>query len=260
MHELNHQMKTSCKILGSDISLLELAEVVDVMKQAIDNGVKGYICVSNVHTVVMGWQDESYRQITNQAYLATPDGMPLVWASKLLQPKIHGRASGPDILDRFMNTDTSHKYRHFFFGSTPEVLRKMRASIEVKWPGTQIAGMFSPPFGQHSEQEIQSYVDLINESNADIVWVGLGAPRQEIWMSKFRSRLSPSLLIGVGAAFDFLAGNKARAPLWMQRFGLEWLFRLLSEPRRLFQRYAVTNTLFVYGLCIQVFKRYFLRS
>lgn len=254
---MDQKYDQSCEILGSRISVLNQSEVVTAMREIIPSGSKGYICVANVHTTVTGWRDPDFRKVNNESIIATADGVPLVWASKFLKPQIHGRASGPDIMAQFFNDDDERRFRHFLFGSTQAVLDSMRSEIEKRWPHTQIVGTFSPPFRPASAQDDLEHAALVNDAKADIVWVGLGAPRQELWMNRMRPRLQAPLLIGVGAAFDFLSGNKPRAPLWMQNFGLEWLFRLLSEPRRLFTRYAVTNSLFLWGVLQQILGRKF---
>lgn len=244
----------TCEILGSRISVLDCSETVMALRSFIDDGRKTYVCVTNVHTTVEGWKDPAFQAVTNGAALATADGVPLLWASKALKPAIHGRSSGPDILHLFLDADHGRRHRHFFFGSTPETLSKMVTNIGKLWPGTQIAGSFSPPFAPPSAETDRKHADLINKSGADIVWVGLGAPKQELWMARLRPFLEPAVLVGVGAAFDFFAGTKPRAPIWMQKAGLEWLFRLGSEPRRLFKRYAVTNTLFLAAATAQILR------
>lgn len=248
-----------CEILGSKISVLSCTEVATIF-QNLSNEIAGpgYVCISNVHTVVEGAQDLSFKAVTNGGLFATADGIPLVWVSKwyhFLKPKafpaIHARASGPDILAEVLTLDAARILRHAFYGSTPETLKKMQENILRKWPGTQIVCSISPPFRALAANEQTQMIEELSAGSPHLVWVGLGAPKQEKWMaahySKFQksSHGSSPVLVGVGAAFDFFAETKPRAPQWMQRIGLEWFFRLCSEPRRLFRRYAVTNTQFV---------------
>jgi N-acetylglucosaminyldiphosphoundecaprenol N-acetyl-beta-D-mannosaminyltransferase len=240
------------EILGSNISIWNLDETLMKLHELAASGGKHYVCVSNVHTVVMGLEDKSYAHVTNGATLATADGVPLVWASRLLGgPRIHGRASGPDIMLALLKRPEHAGLRHYFYGSTPNVLHALSARVKELAPNAIIAGAFSPPKREAagvdeplSPGELEECAH-IDEARPDIVWVGLGAPKQELWMYRAREHLKAPVLIGIGAAFDFLAGNKARAPIWMQRSGLEWFYRLAQEPRRLASRYLKTNPVFV---------------
>lgn len=239
-------------ILNSEINMFDkMSFVRRAILEYIQNKRFGYICVSNVHTVVMGAKDENFRNITNDSLMSVSDGVPLLWASKMLTGEKYGRCAGPDIMEDFFANANNDGLRHYFYGSTEKVLELMIEKLSKKYPKLEVAGYYSPPFRDMTSIEIKDVFDKINESKADIIWVGLGAPKQEIWMSKNWSR-SKSIMIGVGAAFDFFADTKKRAPLWMQKNGLEWLYRLLSEPNRLFKRYLITNTLFVMYLMKQL--------
>lgn len=245
-------LREKISILGSRISVWNLSETVARLRELAESGRKHYVCVSNVHTVVMGTENADYARVTNEATLATADGVPLIWASRLLGgPVIHGRASGPDILAAMLSDESCRHLKHYFYGSTPEVLKALETALRARWPEGNFAGFFSPPF--RSAKGVDAPMDgdeledcrRIDATSADIVWVGLGAPKQEIWMHRARKHLSAPVLIGVGAAFDFLAGKKSRAPLWMQKSGLEWCHRLMQEPGRLASRYLKTNPVFV---------------
>jgi N-acetylglucosaminyldiphosphoundecaprenol N-acetyl-beta-D-mannosaminyltransferase len=190
--------------------------------------------------------------VTNKATLATADGVPLIWASKVLGgPNIHGRASGPDILEKILLEPNCQHLRHFFFGSTPEVLEGLKAKLIELAPNAKLAGFYSPPKRaakapkEPMDKDELEECRIIDEARPHIVWVGLGAPKQEIWMYRSRQNLKAPVTIGVGAAFDFLAGNKKRAPMWMQKGGLEWAYRFMQEPTRLASRYLKTNPVFV---------------
>lgn len=248
------------QILTSNISVWNLDETVARLRELAENG-RHYICVSNVHTVVMGAKDENFAKVTNGATLATADGVPLVWASQLLGgPRIHGRASGPDILQKILDDPKAKGLKHFFYGSTPEVLSRLESNLKPKYD-KQIVGYYSPPFRQAVGPDVPlSNDELVDCSRIDaasphIVWVGLGAPKQEVWMYRARKHLRAPVLIGVGAAFDFLAGTKPRAPEWMQKAGLEWLHRMCSEPDRLVSRYLTTNPVFVAEVAKQALTR-----
>jgi N-acetylglucosaminyldiphosphoundecaprenol N-acetyl-beta-D-mannosaminyltransferase len=253
-------MKEKTSILGSDISIWNLSETAEKIQSLVHDKGKHYVCVSNVHTVVMGKHDKDFALVTNKASLATPDGVPLIWASKFLKgPHIHGRASGPDILTLMLTDPKYASLSHFFYGSTPEVLTKLESSLRQKFPKAKLAGFLSPPFrkGKTVPEPLDgSELDetrILNASGADVIWVGLGAPKQEIWMYRARPHITSPVLVGVGAAFDFLSDNKKRAPEWMQRYGLEWLHRWSQEPARLATRYLSTNPKFVLGVIKQAF-------
>ena len=160
------------------------------------------------------------------------------------------RTTGPDYLKEVLKISAEEGYRHYFYGSTEETLKKLQDTLRKDYPGVQVAGMYSPPFRALSEEEDKQIIDMINGANADFVWIGLGAPKQENWMAAHRGTIN-GLMVGVGAAFDYLAGNIERAPLWMQKCNLEWLYRLIQEPKRLFKRYFYTNTKFIWNAVIR---------
>jgi len=239
-------------ILGSRISVLDLEGTVARIASLAASGARHYVCVSNVHTVVSGSRDPVLRQITNAAALATADGLPLVWASRLLGgPAIRGRAAGPDILNRFLLDPHLAALRHYFYGSTLPVLDAIHSKLAANHPQVKVVGTCSPPLrparppsAPLDADELQE-IRAIDAARPDIVWVGLGAPKQELWMARARPHLGAPVMVGVGAAFDFISERLPRAPLWMQRAGLEWAFRLLQDPGRLAGRYLTTNPLFL---------------
>lgn len=249
-------------ILGSRISVWNLDETVSRLARLAEEGGKHYICISNVHTVVTGMEDPEYAAVTNGATLATADGVPLIWASKVLgPPRIEGRASGPDIM-RILLTEPSYSHlSHYFYGSTPEVLGRLESEVRKIAPKANIAGSYSPPKRDArpareplSAEEVEDCA-RIDGARPHFVWVGLGAPKQELWMARARAHLKAPVLLGVGAAFDFIAGNKKRAPQWMQNSGLEWAYRFGQEPRRLASRYLKTNPVFVAAVARQALLR-----
>lgn len=240
-------MDFSYSVLGVKIDALDIPAVLDKIKSWINvrGGMPKYICVTNVNSVVEAQKNSRLKQITNESDLSVCDGMPLVWLARLIGIKLKRRVYGYALMSEVFRVSENENFKHYFYGSTDLVLKGMLKVLKDKYPKLEIRGFCSPPFRQLSPAERDSIVNDINNSGADIVWVGLGYPKQEIWMYEFREFIKSPVLIGVGAAFDFFAGNKPQAPLWMQNSGLEWLFRLLSEPKRLWRRYLINNTLFI---------------
>jgi len=237
-------------VLGVKIDALDIPAVIDKIKSWINarGAIARYICVTNVNSVVEAQKDPYLKQITNESDLSVCDGMPLLWLARLVGIDLKERVYGYALMSEVFRVSEKEKFKHYFYGSTDLVLIGMLKVLKDKYPKLEISGFYSPPFRQLSPAERDSIANDINNSGADIVWVGLGYPKQEIWMYEFREFIKSPVLIGVGAAFDFFAGNKPQAPLWMQNSGLEWLFRLLSEPRRLWRRYLINNTLFIFFL------------
>lgn len=235
-------------ILGVMMSAINMNDALKVVERLIAERRKGYVCVSPVSTILECYENEKIRDIVNQAALVTPDGMPSVWIGKRKGFQNMGRVYGPDLMKAVCNLSQVKGYRNFFYGATPEVLERLKTNLLVQFPKLNICGVCSPPFRALSDEEDRQLVEQINRAQADIVWVGLGSPKQDIWMAQHKDRLSAYVLCGVGAAFDFISGTKKQAPYWMQRCGLEWLFRLCTEPRRLWRRYLIGNTKFIYLL------------
>jgi N-acetylglucosaminyldiphosphoundecaprenol N-acetyl-beta-D-mannosaminyltransferase len=233
-----------CNILGVEVCVTDIEETLDILVKN-SNDLRGkYICVSNVHTVVMSYDDKKYRDIQNSGFMVLPDGKPLSVVSKIKGFRNASRVTGPDLMKRIFELSQREPYRHYFYGSTPETLDLLGRKLRKDYPGIEIAGMYSPPFRELTEDEDQVIIREINDSRPDFVWVGLGAPKQEVWMNRHLDKIN-GIMIGVGAGFDYFAGNIKRAPLWMQRFSLEWLYRLLQDPKRLWRRYLETNTRFI---------------
>ena len=191
-------------------------------------------------------KDEKLRQIHNQAGLVTPDGMPLVWLSRLNGFPWVERVYGPDLMLAVCERSLSKGYRHYFYGGLEGVPEKLAESLRRRFPKLQIVGVYSPPFRPLTKDEDECVIQKINQAKPDIVWVGLSTPKQEYWMHEHLHRITAPVMVGVGAAFDFHAGLKKQAPRWMQRSGLEWFFRLVTEPRRLWRRYLINNPWFLW--------------
>ena len=234
-----------CFILDTGINVTDMEEVLNVLDASIEAKRGNYICVANVHTTVMAFRDKSYQEIQNNSWMTLPDGKPLSIVSKKRGYSEAKRVAGPDLMPKVFELSKEKGYRHFFYGSTEDTLKKLKDKIEIKYPYLQIAGMYSPPFRKLEAEEDQSVINLINQSNPDFVWVALGAPKQEIWMAEHKNKIN-GIMLGVGAAFDFEAGTVKRAPQWMQELCLEWFYRLMKEPRRLIKRYVETNATFLW--------------
>ena len=230
-----------CNILGTEIAVMSMNEVVRYIIEQIEQLRGQYICISNVHTTVMAYEDKFYQNIQNSAVLALPDGKPLSVVSKIKGYKNAQRVTGPDLMEAMF----SEPVKHFFYGGKKEVLLDLEDNIHKKYPDIQVAGMYSPPFRSLTDEENRKIIEKINKSGADVVWVGLGAPKQEKWMYDHRKQID-ALMIGVGAGFDYHAGAIKRAPVWMQKVSLEWLYRLYQDPKRLWKRYLITNCKFLY--------------
>lgn len=218
-----------------------------------------YTCVANVHMLVEAYSNRSFASIVNNADMITPDGMPLTWGLKLLHGVSQDRVAGMDLLPDILKESERKSIPVYFYGGTESMLARIRERIPKRYPLLKVAGMFSPPFRDTSPAEIALTAQFINNSGAKIVFVVLGCPKQELWMATMKNKINATM-IGVGGALPVLLGIQKRAPRWMQRSGLEWLYRLCQEPRRLFKRYAVTNTIFLFLLCVEFFRIKILRK
>lgn len=234
-------------ILGVDIAAINMEWLVQFTVNNIAALSGDYICVSNVHTTVMANQNAEYKAIQNGGILAIPDGGPLSTVGRKRGAENMHRTAGPSYMGEIFKLGG---YRHYFYGSTPETLEKLHANLIRDYSDIQIVGMYSPPFREMTEDEDESIAEQINAVNPDFLWVGLGAPKQEKWMAAHQGRVK-GLMVGVGAGFDYFAGNIERAPEWMQKSNLEWVYRLLQDPKRLFKRYLVTNTKFIWNAMIR---------
>lgn len=236
---------TYCSILKTNINVTDMDKTIAYITEHLEELRGDYICVSNVHTTVMAYRDEEYRKVQNSGAMALPDGQPLSIVSRRRGYSEAQRVPGPDLMPEILRLSEDKGYRHYFYGSTPETLERLRKVLLDRFPRLQIVGMDAPPFRPLTEEEDQEAVRRINESGADFVWVALGAPKQEKWMYEHRGRVN-GLMIGVGAAFDFIAGTVRRAPMWMQKLCLEWVYRICQDPKRMFPRYVNTNFTFLW--------------
>lgn len=232
------------RILGVNIAITNMQDTVKLIVEQIDELQGNFICLSNVHTTVMSQKDEEYRNIQNSAFLALPDGSPLSLVQRLRGYRMAEQVAGPDLMTELWKATENTEISHYFYGSTPETIEALEKNLKKEYPGIKIAGMEAPPFRPLTEAEDAEAVARINQSGAAIVWVGLGAPKQEKWMYEHRGKVN-ALMLGVGAGFDFHAGTVKRAPAWMRKHYLEWLYRLIQDPKRLWKRYVQTNGKFL---------------
>jgi len=238
-------------ILGQRVDYTTYDKAARQVLEMAHDGQGGYVCISTVHMVMEGHDDPDFRRIVNGADLVTPDGMPLVWGLKLLGIKEAERVYGPSLTPILCGEAARQGVPVGFYGGTDEVLEMMKANLTADYPSLDIAYAYSPPFRPLTEQEDEQVVRDIIASGARVLFVGIGCPKQERWMATHKDRL-PMPLLGVGAAFDFIAGVKPQAPGWMQQAGLEWLFRLMTEPKRLWRRYLYHNPRFLFKLALQL--------
>jgi N-acetylglucosaminyldiphosphoundecaprenol N-acetyl-beta-D-mannosaminyltransferase len=239
-------------IVGTGVSAVTVAEASHLVLNPPEQGL--VVAVANVHSVMSARRSEELARTLRRADLVTPDGMPLVWAQRALGIKATERVDGLRLFTSTVEAGLSAGTRHYFYGSSPETLQLIEARLRAASPGLQIAGMASPPFRELSPEEQAAYVAAIRESGPNVVWVGLGMPKQELWMDAVHDSLPGIALVGVGAVFDWVAGTVRKAPQWMQKSGLEWLFRFGQEPGRLWRRYAWNNPAFLALLSVQVLR------
>ena len=225
----------TCNIMGVNIAAINMDWLVDYLEKNISEIKGDYICVSNVHTTVTSYENAAYCAIQNGGLMAIPDGGPLSTVGQKRGHKNMERTTGPSLMGEIFEISANKKYRHFFYGSTEETLQLLYQKLTRRYPGIQIVGMYSPPFRTITKEENDLIIKKINETKPDFVWVGLGAPKQERWMAAHQGKIN-GLMIGVGAGFDYYADNIKRAPMWMQRHNLEWVYRLVQDPNRVFKR------------------------
>lgn len=234
-----------CTILKTRINVTNMEETIAYLTENLEKLRGDYVCVSNVHTTVMAYRDAYYRKVQNSAAMALPDGQPLSIVSRGRGFRQAQRVPGPDLMPEILKLSEKTGYSHYFYGSTEHTLAELKKAILRQYPKLRIAGMYAPPFRALTKEEDEQIVHRINETKPDFVWVALGAPKQEIWMYEHRGKIN-GLMLGVGAAFDFIAGTVKRAPMWMQKLCLEWIFRISQDPRRMLPRYLNTNFAFLY--------------
>lgn len=238
-------------VLGVRVSAVNQASAVETIASWLEAGAREYVCVTGMHGVMESVRDAELREIHNRSGLTTPDGMSVVWAGKLAGASWIERVYGPDLMLELAALAASKGWKSYFYGGQPGVPESLGHVLGERFPGFQVAGSLSPPFRPLNAEEDAAVIDQINSARPDIVWVGLSTPKQERWMASHRSRLNAPVLIGVGAAFDIHTGRLSQAPRWMQRSGLEWSYRLLQEPQRLWRRYLLNIPEFLARLMLR---------
>jgi N-acetylglucosaminyldiphosphoundecaprenol N-acetyl-beta-D-mannosaminyltransferase len=240
------QKPSAYSVLGVRLDAAQIPDVIAHMESWIAiRGSCQYVAVTDMHSLMQAHRSPDFKGVLSAAALAVPDGFPLAWLGRRKGFPVRRRVYGPELIERFCGVTAAKNYRHFFYGGGPGVAADLACRFAEHFPGLQVAGSCCPPFRPLTEQEDADIVARINAARPDVVWVGLGAPKQEQWMFEHRERLQAPVLVGVGAAFDFHTGRVAQAPRWMREHGLEWLFRLAHEPRRLWRRYLIYGPQFV---------------
>lgn len=240
----------TCNIMGVNIAAINMEWLLDYLIKNIDDLHGDYVCVSNVHTTVTSFENPDYCAIQNGGIMAIPDGGPLATVGRKRGYKNMKRTAGPNLMGEIFRVSSKKKYRHYFYGSSEKTIELLRCKLQENYPGIQIVGMYSPPFRTLTREEDRAVIKMINDTKPDFVWIGLGAPKQERWMAEHQGKID-GLMLGVGAGFDYYAGNIQRAPERMQNHNLEWLYRLIQDPKRLFNRYWHTNTKFIWYAFLQ---------
>ena len=249
------------EILGLPIAMTDYEEAMDVMDEMVERREPGYVCPVAVHAVMVARDDAEMNLALRRASLVVPDGMPLVWAANMLGEDLPNRVYGPELMRRYNDRCIERGHRVWLYGGRDEgSLVQLTLSLRRKHPGIQIVGGYSPPFRPLTSREEEAVVEQINEGRPDVLFVGIGVPKQEKWMARMRQRLEVPVMCGVGAAFDFHAGRISQAPHWMQERGLEWTYRIAQEPRRLLPRYLYFNPRFLLAFAAQYLRERALRS
>jgi N-acetylglucosaminyldiphosphoundecaprenol N-acetyl-beta-D-mannosaminyltransferase len=244
-------MTERVNVLGVGVSAIDMGDAVAQIEGWIEHADRQYVCVCPVHSVMECRRNEDVRRIFNGAGMVTPDGMPIVWVARAMGHPNVSRVYGPDLMLAMAEHSVATGRRHFFYGGGPGVAERLSARLRDRFPRLQVAGTYEPPFAPLEQLCTDEAAALIDRSEPDIVWVGISSPKQDRWMACMRRRLSAPVLIGVGAAFDFHSGAVRQAPRWMQRSGLEWTYRLATDPVRLWRRYLVDNPWFLWELFLQ---------
>lgn len=239
-------------ILGVGVSALNMEMALRQTELLLDRGEQGYVCVTGVHGIMEAQADEGFRDILNRSFLTTPDGMPTVWLGRIHGFKHMDRVYGPDYMLGLCERSVARGYKHFLYGGKPGVAEELREELTRRFPGLKIVGIYTPPFRPLNSAEEVDLRSQLETSQADVLWCGLSTPKQERFMAAYCDRLPVKLMVGVGAAFDLLSGNLSEAPDWMKRAGLQWLYRLIKEPRRLWRRYLLNNPKFTWLTLLQL--------
>jgi N-acetylglucosaminyldiphosphoundecaprenol N-acetyl-beta-D-mannosaminyltransferase len=241
-------------VLGVKVSAIDLSTAVDMADRWIAAKNRGYICVTGVHGVMEAQKDTEFLRILNHAFINTPDGMPMSWVGRLQGLSQMDRVFGPDFMAAMCQLSVQRGYRHFLYGGEPGVAELLKKALQRRFPGLRVVGTYTPPFRNLNAEEEDDVLTQVRTSRPHILWVGLSTPKQERFMAQYIDRLDVPLLVGVGAAFDYHTGRIRDCPHWMKRAGLQWLHRLLQDPRRLWKRYLRNNPAFIWNITLQALK------
>jgi N-acetylglucosaminyldiphosphoundecaprenol N-acetyl-beta-D-mannosaminyltransferase len=241
-------------VLGVKVSAIDLPMAVDMADQSIAAKNRGYVCVTGVHGVMEAQRDAEFLRILNHAFLNLPDGMPMTWVGHLQGLSQMDRVYGPGFMAAMCQLSVQRGYRNFFYGGEPGIADRLKEALQRRFPGLQVVGTYTPPFRILNAAEEDDLLTQVHSSKPDILWVGLSTPKQEKFMAKYIDRLEVPLLVGVGAAFDFHTGRIRDCPNWVKRAGMQWLHRLLQDPRRLWKRYLRNNPAFVWKIALQLLR------
>lgn len=247
---------SSLEILGTRVDAVEIPDIIQYMEDCIVKNIHhNYIVVANADTIIQSSRNLEMQEAVNASSLSIPDGFPLLVMQRLNGKPLKKRAYGPDLMKEFLKISEEKRYSHFFYGATKETLAALTKKLKVLFPEIRISGAYSPPFRPLTPEEDKVIIEMINKAAPDVLWIGIGCPKQELWMCQHSKKLNIPVMAGVGAAFDFLAGTKPQAPPWIRDNGFEWLFRLVTEPKRLWRRYLINYPLFVYYLLAGLFSK-----
>lgn len=239
-------------ILGVGVSAINMASALARADLALQRGEKGYVCVTGIHGVMVAQEDSEFKRILNGSLINTPDGMPTVWVGRLQGFSRMRRVFGPEFMEKMCELSIKRSYTHFLYGGAPGVGEELGANLSRRFPGLRIVGSYTPPFRALNPSEQEQLISQVCQLQPDIIWVGLSTPKQERFMAEFLPLLDTRLMIGVGAAFDFHTGKIKDAPEWIKQSGLQWLHRLIQEPRRLWKRYLLNNPRFLWNITFQL--------
>ena len=243
------------EILGIPMAMTDYDGAMDVMDAMVDRRERGWVCAAAVHSVMVAQDDPGMRTALTDSVITVPDGMPVVWAANLMGENLPNRVYGPELMQRYCARSAERGLRVWLYGGRDQgALVQLALTLRHNHPGIKIVGGYSPPFRSLTEEEDDNIAEQINRDQPDVIWVGIGVPKQEKWMVRMRDKLDAPVMCAVGAAFDFNAGRVSQAPRWMQERGLEWTYRIAQEPRRLLPRYLYTNPRFLYGVGRQYLK------
>lgn len=242
-------------VLGVELSAINMKRALDLAESWITVRDSGYICMTGVHGVMEAQSNAEFRRVLNGAFINAPDGMPMSWVGWLQGHRQMDRVYGPDFMTDLCRRSVSKGYRHYLYGGQPGVAQELKKTLENRFPGLQVVGTYTPPFRELTQEEERDLLNELWNAKPDIMWVGLSTPKQEFFMTANVGRFRIPLLVGVGAAFDFHTGRLHEAPAWIKRAGLQWLHRLLQDPRRLWKRYLLNNPVFMWRIALQLVKR-----